>query len=118
MGGSESKTREKFDNDGSRFVERIKATVEDELARKAMVQREVQMAVNMAKTRDTIWIFRLHLGIVCDWGECGTSGGTQDATHRGGSDRSWSPGSRKYGRYGIRKQNGKGNQRSGIHLRP
>ena len=57
MGGSESKTREKFDNDGSRFVERIKATVEDELARKAMVQREVQMAVNMAKTRDTIWIF-------------------------------------------------------------
>lgn len=55
MGGSASKSCEKTEDIG--FVEHIKATLEDELARKMMVQREVQMAVNMAKARDSIWIF-------------------------------------------------------------
>jgi hypothetical protein len=38
-------------------MESVKATVQDELSRRAMLQREVQMAVNIAKARDTIWIF-------------------------------------------------------------
>jgi hypothetical protein len=39
------------------MVQSIKAAVEDEVSRRAMLQREVQMAVSIAKARDTIWIF-------------------------------------------------------------
>jgi len=49
--------RSNKDDEFKSFVDRIKAGVEEEFARKAMVQREVQMAVNIAKARDTIWIF-------------------------------------------------------------
>lgn len=45
------------DDEWKSFVDRIKAGVEDEFARKAMVQREVQMTVNIARARDNIWIF-------------------------------------------------------------
>jgi hypothetical protein len=39
------------------FLKGIKSNVEDELARRMMIQREINMAVNIAKARDTIWIF-------------------------------------------------------------
>jgi len=66
MGGSSSKvepscedTKKKEDgkDEVNRFADRVRATIEDEIARKAMVQREVQLAVNIAKARDNIWIF-------------------------------------------------------------
>ena len=44
-------------DEAKKFADRIRSAVEDELARKAMVQREVQIAVNVAKARDTIWVF-------------------------------------------------------------
>lgn len=53
MGGSQSKAKK----DEVSFVDTIKSNIEDELARRMMVQREVQMAVNIAKARDTLWIF-------------------------------------------------------------
>lgn len=57
MGGTSSKNSETEEKQERSFVENARAFVEDELARKMMVQREVQMAVNMAKARDTIWIY-------------------------------------------------------------
>jgi Uncharacterised conserved protein (DUF2368) len=39
------------------LVAQIKSNVEDELARRVMIQREVQMAVSLAQTRDTLWIY-------------------------------------------------------------
>ena len=39
------------------FGAKVKAAVDEELGRRMMVQREVQMAVNIAKARDTIQIF-------------------------------------------------------------
>lgn len=70
VGGSASKAFEesgdKVDNDGQGFVERFEATVLDELAQKAMVQREVQMAVNLVMARDAIWIF----GSACRYYGC------------------------------------------------
>jgi len=66
MGGSSSKaepscedTKKKEDgkDELNSFADRVRATIEDEIARKAMVQRKVQLAVNIAKARDNIWIF-------------------------------------------------------------
>ena len=58
MGGFSSKeaTKKKEDKYTS-FVSNIKSNVEDEIARRMMLQREVQMAVNIAKARDSIMIF-------------------------------------------------------------
>ena len=39
------------------FGAKVKAAVDEELGRRMMIQREVQMAVNIAKARDTIQIF-------------------------------------------------------------
>ena len=36
---------------------KIKENVEDEIARRAMIQREIQMAVKLAQMRDTLQIF-------------------------------------------------------------
>mmetsp|Transcript_23441 Transcript_23441/g.34595 ORF Transcript_23441/g.34595 Transcript_23441/m.34595 type:complete len:157 (+) Transcript_23441:56-526(+) len=49
MGSSQSKV--------SSFGERIKSSVEDEIIKRGMLQREIQMAVNIAKARDAIQIF-------------------------------------------------------------
>jgi len=58
MGGSHSKTKPSGRDDGpASFAQQIRANIEDEVARRAMVQREVQMAINVARARDTIWIF-------------------------------------------------------------
>lgn len=57
MGGTGSKDSQTTEEKGRRFVDKVRSTVEDELARKMMFQREVQMAVNMAKARDMIWIY-------------------------------------------------------------
>lgn len=55
MGGSSSK--ESHEDKGRTFVNKIKTGLEDEIARKAMIQREVQMAVKIAQMRDTLCIF-------------------------------------------------------------
>jgi UDP-N-acetylenolpyruvoylglucosamine reductase len=53
MGGSSSK-----DKATERpFAERVKAGVETEIARRMMIQREMQMALNIAKARDNLQIF-------------------------------------------------------------
>lgn len=58
MGNSTSK---KKDEKSARFFadakQSIKDSVEEEIYRKMMLQREVQMAVNIAKARDAIQIF-------------------------------------------------------------
>jgi hypothetical protein len=64
MGGSSSKANAAAEDskkcskskEGS-FLTNIKSNVEDKLARGMMLQREVNMAVNIARARDTIWIF-------------------------------------------------------------
>jgi Uncharacterised conserved protein (DUF2368) len=57
MGAYMSKSSSANDERSKKFATRIRDSVEDEIARRIMVQREVQMAVNIAKARDTIWIF-------------------------------------------------------------
>lgn len=66
MGGSNSKQGEgegsggstaKKDSRGQKFLQDIKSNVEGEIARRAMMQREIQMAINIAKARDTLAIF-------------------------------------------------------------
>ena len=57
MGGTNSKSVTKEKEHKKDFVETIRASVEDEVARRMMLQREVQMAVQVAKARDTIYIF-------------------------------------------------------------
>ena len=61
MGGSNSKhvdrTKDKNVDKGGEFFQMVRSNVEDEIARRAMVQREVQMAINIAKARDNIFIF-------------------------------------------------------------
>jgi hypothetical protein len=64
MGGFTSKanaaaadSKEGSKSKGVSFLKGIKSNVEDELARRMMIQREITMAVNIAKARDTIWIF-------------------------------------------------------------
>jgi hypothetical protein len=55
MGGSASKM-EPPKKEASKF-DKFKASVEDEIARRMMMQREVQMAVNIARARDTLCVF-------------------------------------------------------------
>lgn len=57
MGSSTSKPGSKKEDEISSFAKRIKSNVEDEIARRAMMQREVQMALNIAKARDSLQIF-------------------------------------------------------------
>jgi hypothetical protein len=54
MGGSSSKI-EPPKKEASKF-DKFKATVEDEIARRMMMQREIQMAVNIAKAGDTLCV--------------------------------------------------------------
>lgn len=53
MGGSSSKDKATEQP----FAERVKAGVETEIARRMMIQREMQMALNIAKARDNLQIF-------------------------------------------------------------
>lgn len=57
MGSSSSKPKTKKEDDISTFAKRIKSNVEDEISRRAMMQREAQMALNIAKARDSLQIF-------------------------------------------------------------
>lgn len=59
MGGSQSKSNMKNEHEGSlrSFGEKIKTNVENELGQRMMLQREVQMAINIAKARDSLQIF-------------------------------------------------------------
>ena len=64
MGGSNSKTESSSssqnDNAGKPKdygLAKFRSAVEDEVARRMMLQREIQMAVQVAKARDTIQIF-------------------------------------------------------------
>lgn len=50
MGGYNSKPK-------PTWVERTKERISDEVYQRAMIQREIQMSVNIAKARDTIQIF-------------------------------------------------------------
>lgn len=53
----QQKLNEMKNNKGKSFVDKIKSNVKDEVARNMMLQREVQMAVNIAKARDTLQIY-------------------------------------------------------------
>jgi hypothetical protein len=60
MGSKQSKSanhHQQHVEKGKNFVETVKANVETEIARRMMIQREVQMAVNIAKARDNLYIF-------------------------------------------------------------
>ncbi|KAL7574875.1 hypothetical protein ACA910_010709 [Epithemia clementina (nom. ined.)] len=59
MGGSSSKQKDADEENskGRSFLRSIKQNVEDEVAKRAMMQREVQMALNIAKARDTLVVF-------------------------------------------------------------
>ena len=61
MGGGQSKSNNQEQIDPKKelrsFGDRIKGAVDEELSRRMMLQREVQMSVNIAKARDTIQIF-------------------------------------------------------------
>eukprot|EP00978_Attheya_sp_CCMP212_P007300 scaffold16951_cov48-Attheya_sp.AAC.3 len=56
MGGSNSKAKETAKN-GHDFLDRVKSNVNDEVARRMMIQREIQMAVKIAQARDTLCVF-------------------------------------------------------------
>lgn len=55
MGASSSKTTN--DEGQKSFADRVRAGVEDELYKRAMMQREIEMALNVAKARDSLQIF-------------------------------------------------------------
>mmetsp|Transcript_25141 Transcript_25141/g.54881 ORF Transcript_25141/g.54881 Transcript_25141/m.54881 type:complete len:189 (+) Transcript_25141:114-680(+) len=63
MGGGQSKKNNQADEpidpkkELRSFGDRIKGAVDEELGRRMMLQREVQMSVSIAKARDTIQIF-------------------------------------------------------------
>jgi Uncharacterised conserved protein (DUF2368) len=62
MGISSSKTRDtisgsKRSDKLSSFADRVKANVEEEFFKRTMMQREIEMALNVAKARDNIQIF-------------------------------------------------------------
>jgi len=75
MGGTSSKQQESSSSSSSKntndnassavnsFKEQIKSSIEDELSRRMMMQREINMALNIAKARDTIQIFGTIYGI-------------------------------------------------------
>lgn len=56
MGSNSSKAANNNDPKVS-FTDSIKAKVDEELTRRMMIQREVQMAVNIARARDNVYIF-------------------------------------------------------------
>ena len=55
MGGSASKSSTTPQTPSK--LDQFRSTVEDEIARRMMLQREIQMAVNIARARDTLFIF-------------------------------------------------------------
>ena len=55
MGGTSSKSSSASDN--GFFMSRLKSSLDDEIARKMMLQREIQMAVNISRTRDIVQIY-------------------------------------------------------------
>lgn len=58
MGSSSSKHQSKGPKEEiTSFGQKIKQNLETEFAKRAMMQREVQMAVNIAKARDNLQIF-------------------------------------------------------------
>jgi len=59
MGGSSSKPQ----SSTMSFQERIKSTVEEEVAKKMMQQREINMALNISRARDTLQIFGSLYGV-------------------------------------------------------
>lgn len=64
MGGSGSKSwNDEGKDDASNFGEKIKEAVNDEIARRAMVQREIQLALTIARTRDTLFVFGSAWGV-------------------------------------------------------
>jgi hypothetical protein len=69
MGGTTSKQQESSSSstntthNNPSFTEQIKSSIEDELSRRMMMQREINMALNVAKARDTVQIFGTIYGI-------------------------------------------------------
>ncbi len=63
MGGSSSKPKPEKDNCGNDFGKKIKDAVNDEIAKRMMAQREMQMALTIARTRDTLFYFGSAWGI-------------------------------------------------------
>ena len=64
MGGSCSKQQERRQQredakkqDFQSFLGGVKQSIEDEVARKMMLQREIQLSINLAKARDNFMIF-------------------------------------------------------------
>ncbi|VEU44589.1 unnamed protein product [Pseudo-nitzschia multistriata] len=59
MGSSSSKTEAQNKNSKCQddFGTKVRNAVNDEIARRAMMQREIQMAVNIARTRDILCVF-------------------------------------------------------------
>lgn len=59
MGSSTSKPKELSSEpkDNREFMDRVKDSINDEISRRMMKQREIQMAINIARARDTIWYF-------------------------------------------------------------
>lgn len=53
MGGSSSKIDDNFTS----FTDRVKTGIEDEIYKRSMMQREIQMAMNVARARDSLQIF-------------------------------------------------------------
>ncbi len=61
MGASNSKAKAEKDkkckDDANDFGSRIKQAVDDEIAKRMMVQREIQLALSIARARDTLFFF-------------------------------------------------------------
>lgn len=68
MGGSNSKTtpandKKSKEEDGYDFGKKIKEAVNDEIAKRMMAQREIQLALTIARTRDTLFVFGSAYGV-------------------------------------------------------
>jgi hypothetical protein len=62
MGSTTSKVEKTKKQDGHQnkfhnFMDTVKQNVEDEIAKKLIFQREIQLAINMAKARDTLMVY-------------------------------------------------------------
>lgn len=55
MGGTSSKDKRKDEFES--FTSRVKSGIEDEIAKRMMLQREIQMSINIARARDTLQVF-------------------------------------------------------------
>jgi hypothetical protein len=62
MGGSNSK-QAKSEKERYDFGQKIKDTVNDEIAKRMMIQREIQLALTIARTRDTLFVFGSAWGV-------------------------------------------------------